>query len=113
MIKRHHDGSIGSQFGSRLVETAADIGNRTCTVVGQAIDDDECAAGTKRLITRGLEVLAARAGGFLDRLVNHMARYIVSLGFLDETAQNRIGIRIGHPILGRHVQLFAVFGIEL
>ena len=42
-----------------------------------------------------------------------MARNIVTLGFLDEGAQNRIGFRVGHPILGRHVQLFAVLGIEL
>ena len=42
-----------------------------------------------------------------------MARNIVTLGFLDQGAQNRIGFRVGHAILGRHVQLFAVLGIEL
>jgi hypothetical protein len=42
-----------------------------------------------------------------------MARNIVTLGFFDEAAQNRIGFRVGHAILGRHVQLFAVLGIEL
>ena len=40
VIKRHHDGSIGSQFGPGLGETTANLGEGPCMVVGQAIDND-------------------------------------------------------------------------
>ena len=40
VIERHHNGSIGRQFGPSLVEATANIGDGTCIVVGQAIDND-------------------------------------------------------------------------
>ena len=76
-------------------------------------DNDQAAAGTKPFITRGLNVLAARASRFLDRLFNHMSRHVVALGSFDEAAQSRIGFRVRYAVLGRHVQLFCVLGIEL
>ena len=92
---------------------ALDFGDRALVVVGQALDDDQRAAGTEPLVTHGLEVFASLAGGFLDRLVNHVAGDIFLLGFLNDEAQVRVGRRVGDAVLGRHVHLLAVFGIQL
>ena len=47
----------------------------------------------------------------LGDVYKRQARNIFALGSFDEAAQNRIGIRIGHAILGRHVQLLSLIHI--
>src|SRR5580693_8538186 len=60
-----------------------------------------------------MEVLTPAALRLLDRLFDHMARDVFALGLFDDAAEGRIGVGVGHAILGRHVQLLAVLGVEL
>src|SRR5580698_9666338 len=60
-----------------------------------------------------MEVLAPAALRLLDRLFDHMARDVFALGPFDDAAQSRIGVGVGHAILGRYVQPLAVLGIKL
>ena len=42
-----------------------------------------------------------------------MVRDVIAFGFFDDSTQSRVGVRVGHPILGRHVELSAVLRKEL
>src|SRR5690606_32254096 len=63
-------------------------------------------------IQRWLEIFTHAAFGFVDGLVDNMARHLVFLGAVNQAAQGQVGRGVGTAAFGAHINFAAVAGIH-